>query len=90
MAWRPLKQQRLHHRLALAWNARRRCSWLVLTIPSGCLTLTRQAIQTDSLVFLSGCIPLVPETMKVIEGGIEEQTVSLRLCVECDCPAGHR
>ncbi|KWU42185.1 YjgF-like protein [Rhodotorula sp. JG-1b] len=33
-----------------------------------------QAIQTDSLVFLSGCIPLVPETMKVIEGGIEEQT----------------
>lgn len=27
------------------------------------------------MVFLSGCIPLVPETMKVIEGGIEEQTV---------------
>ncbi|GAA5935587.1 hypothetical protein JCM3775_003360 [Rhodotorula graminis] len=33
-----------------------------------------QAIKTDSLVFLSGCIPLVPATMKVIEGGIEEQT----------------
>ncbi|TNY18419.1 YjgF-like protein [Rhodotorula diobovata] len=33
-----------------------------------------QAIKTDSLVFLSGCIPLVPETMKVVEGGIEEQT----------------
>ncbi|BGP41819.1 hypothetical protein JCM10450v2_005886 [Rhodotorula kratochvilovae] len=33
-----------------------------------------QAIKTDSLVFLSGCIPLVPETMKVVEGGVEEQT----------------
>lgn len=39
-----------------------------------------QAIKTDSLVFLSGCIPLVPETMKVVEGGIEEQTVRLRCC----------
>jgi len=39
----------------------------------------RQAIKTDSLVFLSGCIPLVPETMKVIEGGVEEQTVRLPL-----------
>ncbi|GAA5838780.1 hypothetical protein JCM11251_006736 [Rhodosporidiobolus azoricus] len=33
-----------------------------------------QAIKTDSLVFVSGCVPLVPETMKVIEGGVEEQT----------------
>ncbi|BGP01729.1 hypothetical protein NBRC10513v2_005367 [Rhodotorula toruloides] len=33
-----------------------------------------QAIKTDSLVFVSGCVPLVPETMKVVEGGIEEQT----------------
>ncbi|GAA5886839.1 hypothetical protein JCM6882_005906 [Rhodosporidiobolus microsporus] len=33
-----------------------------------------QAIKTDSLVFVSGCVPLVAETMKVVEGGVEEQT----------------
>ncbi len=33
-----------------------------------------QAIKFDSLVFLSGQIPLVPETMVVVEGGIAEQT----------------
>ncbi|GAA5982798.1 hypothetical protein JCM11641_004627 [Rhodosporidiobolus odoratus] len=33
-----------------------------------------QALKTDSLVFLSGCIPLNPETMKVVAGGVEEQT----------------
>jgi len=33
-----------------------------------------QAIKVGSLVFCSGCIPLVPETMQVIEGGVEEQT----------------
>ncbi|GAA5866949.1 hypothetical protein JCM8547_003927 [Rhodosporidiobolus lusitaniae] len=33
-----------------------------------------QALKTDSLVFVSGCVPLVPETMKVVEGGVEEQT----------------
>ncbi|KAI5475637.1 translation inhibitor endoribonuclease [Pseudohyphozyma bogoriensis] len=33
-----------------------------------------QAITAGGLTFLSGCIPLVPETMKVVEGGIEEQT----------------
>ena len=32
-----------------------------------------QAITFDSLVFLSGQIPLVPETMEVIDGGIAEQ-----------------
>lgn len=35
-----------------------------------------QAIKTDSLIFLSGCIPLDPVSMKVVEGGVEEQTVS--------------
>lgn len=35
-----------------------------------------QAIKTDSLIFLSGCIPLDPATMKVVDGGVEEQTVS--------------
>ncbi|MDG2140711.1 MAG: RidA family protein [Gammaproteobacteria bacterium] len=33
-----------------------------------------QAIELDSLIFLSGQIPLIPETMKVVEGGIAEQT----------------
>ena len=33
-----------------------------------------QAIKFDSLVFLSGQIPLVPETMEVIDGGLAEQT----------------
>ena len=32
-----------------------------------------QAIKFDSFVFLSGQIPLVPETMEVIDGGIAEQ-----------------
>mgnify|MGYP001558548342 CR=1 FL=1 len=34
-----------------------------------------QAIKTDGLIFLSGCIPLDPASMKVVEGGVEEQTV---------------
>lgn len=33
-----------------------------------------QAIQANGFVFLSGQIPLVPETMQVIEGGVEAQT----------------
>jgi hypothetical protein len=33
-----------------------------------------QAIKAGDLVFLSGCIPLVPSTMQVAEGGIEAQT----------------
>ncbi|KAF9444428.1 YjgF-like protein [Macrolepiota fuliginosa MF-IS2] len=33
-----------------------------------------QAIKVGSLLFCSGCIPLIPETMQVIEGGVEEQT----------------
>lgn len=32
-----------------------------------------QAVKAGDLVFLSGQIPLVPETMKIIEGGIEAQ-----------------
>jgi enamine deaminase RidA (YjgF/YER057c/UK114 family) len=38
--------------------------------------VSSQATKTDTLIFLSGCIPLVPETMKVVEGGVEAQTVS--------------
>lgn len=38
-----------------------------------------QATKTGNLVFASGCIPLDPETMEVVSGGIEEQTVSRTL-----------
>ncbi len=33
-----------------------------------------QGTSFDKLVFLSGQIPLIPETMEIIEGGISEQT----------------
>ncbi|KIO06984.1 hypothetical protein M404DRAFT_24119 [Pisolithus tinctorius Marx 270] len=33
-----------------------------------------QAVKAGDLVFLSGCIPLVPSTMRIIDGGIVEQT----------------
>ena len=33
-----------------------------------------QAIKTNGFVFLSGQIPLVPETMQIVEGDIREQT----------------
>ncbi|MDZ7817883.1 MAG: RidA family protein [Aliarcobacter sp.] len=36
-----------------------------------------QATAFDKLVFLSGQIPLVPETMEIIEGGVKEQTVQV-------------
>lgn len=33
-----------------------------------------QAVRTGNLVFLSGQIPLDPETMEIVEGGVEQQT----------------
>lgn len=33
-----------------------------------------QAIETEELVFISGQVPIVPETGKLIEGGIREQS----------------
>lgn len=33
-----------------------------------------QAIKAGDLVFVSGQIPLVPETMEIVAGGIKEQT----------------
>lgn len=33
-----------------------------------------QAIETGGTLYVSGQIPLVPETMKIIDGGIQEQT----------------
>ena len=33
-----------------------------------------QAVKTGNMVFMSGQIPLIPETMEMIEGGITEQS----------------
>jgi len=33
-----------------------------------------QAIQTNGMLFISGQIPIDPQTGKIVEGGIEEQT----------------
>ena len=33
-----------------------------------------QAVEVNGTLYVSGQIPLVPETMKVVEGGIQEQT----------------
>ena len=33
-----------------------------------------QAVKTGNLVFVSGQLPLAPETMSFVEGGIKEQT----------------
>lgn len=33
-----------------------------------------QAIETGGTLYISGQIPLDPETMKIVEGGIQEQT----------------
>lgn len=36
-----------------------------------------QAVEVNGTLYISGQIPLVPETMKVIEGGINEQTLQV-------------
>ena len=45
-----------------------------------------QAIKAGDLLFVSGCIPLVPSTMQIVRGGIVEQTeqvlANLRAVVE--------
>lgn len=33
-----------------------------------------QAIKAGDLLFVSGCIPLVPSTMQIVQGGVVEQT----------------
>ena len=33
-----------------------------------------QAVEVNGTLYISGQVPLVPETMKVVEGGIKEQT----------------
>lgn len=49
-----------------------------------------QAIKTGGLVFLSGQIPLDPQTMEVIEGGIAAQThqVFKNLIAVCEAAGG--
>ncbi|HSG43466.1 MAG TPA: RidA family protein [Anaerolineales bacterium] len=46
-----------------------------------------QAILTEELIFTSGQIGLVPETMEIVEGGIEAQTrqvlTNLKYVLEC-------
>lgn len=36
-----------------------------------------QAVEVNGVLYISGQVPLVPETMKIIEGGIQEQTVQV-------------
>lgn len=33
-----------------------------------------QAVEVNGTLYISGQVPLVPDTMKVVEGGIQEQT----------------
>ena len=33
-----------------------------------------QAVEASGTLYVSGQIPLIPETMKIVEGGIQEQT----------------
>ena len=38
-----------------------------------------QAVEVGGTLYISGQIPLVPETMKIVEGGIREQTEQVLL-----------
>lgn len=38
-----------------------------------------QAVEVGGTLYISGQIPLVPETMKIVEGGIQEQTEQVLL-----------
>jgi len=41
-----------------------------------------QAVEVNGTLYVSGQVPLVPETMKVIEGGITEQTKQVMANIE--------
>ncbi|WP_347840864.1 RidA family protein [uncultured Draconibacterium sp.] len=41
-----------------------------------------QAVEVNGTLYISGQVPLVPETMKVIEGGIGEQTEQVMKNIE--------
>lgn len=36
-----------------------------------------QAVEVNGTLYISGQVPLLPETMKVVEGGIKEQTTQV-------------
>ncbi|NCB09532.1 MAG: RidA family protein [Bacteroidia bacterium] len=36
-----------------------------------------QAVEVNGILYISGQVPLVPETMKVVAGGIQEQTLQV-------------
>ena len=38
-----------------------------------------QAVEVDGTLYVSGQVPLIPETMKVVEGGIKEQTLQVMM-----------
>jgi len=46
-----------------------------------------QAVQVGQLVFLSGQIPLVPETMQVVEGDFEQQAIQAFSNLSAVCKA---
>ena len=33
-----------------------------------------QAVKANNMLFVSGQVPFVPETMEIVEGGVKEQT----------------
>ncbi|ADZ93329.1 RidA family protein [Marinomonas mediterranea] len=46
-----------------------------------------QAVQAGNTIYLSGQIPLVPETMEIVEGGVEEQTAQVFKNIQAVCEA---
>ncbi|MCV2402089.1 RidA family protein [Marinomonas sp. C2222] len=46
-----------------------------------------QAVRAGNTVYLSGQIPLIPETMEVIEGGVVEQTTQVFKNLQAVCEA---
>lgn len=46
-----------------------------------------QAIDAGELIFISGQIPLDPETMEIVPGGIEEQTKQVMKNIQAICEA---
>jgi len=47
-----------------------------------------QAIKVGDLLFCSGCIPLDPGTMEIVEGGIEAQTAQVMRNLKAVVEAG--
>ena len=41
-----------------------------------------QAVEVNGTLYISGQVPLVPETMKIVEGGIGEQTLRVMKNIE--------